>query len=149
MVQKWTCTTNGPIGDGSYYIRISGSGSPDDSAVRTWANGAGQHPENSVTDAGFLELVRLGVKPPGDTAVAHLLAAVDASLKVSACSGDLWKRYTCDGYAETTTGAPWTGTGIGGPGPCCPASGASTNSPPDTTRCHTWSPWRTPPTTAS
>ncbi|MFD0561289.1 glucodextranase DOMON-like domain-containing protein [Kitasatospora saccharophila] len=117
QVQEWTYTTNGPIGDGSYYLRISNSGNPDDGAARNWANGAGSHPENAVTDAGFLELVRLGVKPPTDPAVAHSLAAVDASLKVTTPSGDLWKRYTYDGYGESDTGAPWTGTGTGRPWP--------------------------------
>jgi len=75
------------------------------------------HPENSVVDAGFLELTRLGVKAPADTYVAHSLAAVDQSIKVSTPSGDMWHRYTFDGYGETATGAPWTGVGIGRPWP--------------------------------
>ncbi|HEY5834128.1 glucan 1,4-alpha-glucosidase [Streptomyces sp.] len=117
QVEKWTYTTTGPIGDGHYYIRISGSGDPDDGAVRNWANGVGEHPENAVTDAGFLELVRLGVKSPDDPAIARSLAAVDASLKVQTPSGEVWKRYTYDGYGETAAGAPWTGTGVGRPWP--------------------------------
>ncbi|MFG2196745.1 glucan 1,4-alpha-glucosidase [Streptomyces sp. NPDC048639] len=117
QVEKWTYTTNGPIGDGKYYLRISGSGDPNDGAVRNWANGAGPHPENALTDAGFLELVRLGVKSPHDPYVAHSLAAVDASLKVRTPSGELWRRYTYDGYGETADGAPWTGKGVGRPWP--------------------------------
>ncbi|MEU4745659.1 glucan 1,4-alpha-glucosidase, partial [Actinosynnema sp. NPDC023658] len=110
-------TTNGPLGDGRYYVRISGSGDPNDAATRNWANGAGVHPENALVDAGFLELVRLGVKPPGDEAVAQSLPEVDASIKVSTPGGDLWKRYTHDGYGETADGGPWTGVGIGRPWP--------------------------------
>ncbi len=116
-VEKWTYTTNGNLSDGKYYIRISGSGNPNDGAIRNWANGAGAHPENAITDAGFLELTRLGVKAPADSYVAHSLLAVDQSLKVSTPSGDLFKRYTFDGYGETADGAPWTGVGIGRPWP--------------------------------
>ena len=117
QIEKWTYTTTGSLSDGKYYIRISGSGNPDDGATRNWPNGAGVHPENSVVDAGFLELTRLGVKAPADTYVAHSLAAVDQSIKVSTPSGDMWHRYTFDGYGETATGAPWTGVGIGRPWP--------------------------------
>ncbi|HEU4329854.1 MAG TPA: glucan 1,4-alpha-glucosidase [Lapillicoccus sp.] len=116
-VEKWTYTTNGNLSDGKYYIRISGSGNPNDGAIRNWANGAGAHPENALTDAGFLELTRLGVKAPSDPYVAHSLIAVDQSLKVSTPSGDLFKRYTFDGYGETADGAPWTGVGVGRPWP--------------------------------
>ncbi|MFD1146464.1 glucan 1,4-alpha-glucosidase [Saccharothrix hoggarensis] len=117
QAERWMVTTTGPLGDGEYYLRISGSGDPDDGATRTWANGAGVHPENALVDAGFLELVRLGVKAPDDAAVAGSLPEVDASIKVSTPSGELWKRYTHDGYGETADGAPWTGVGIGRPWP--------------------------------
>ena len=117
QTEQWMVTTTGPLGDGEYYIRISGSGDPDDGATRNWANGAGVHPENALVDAGFLELVRLGVKAPDDPAVAGSLPEVDASIKVTTPSGDLWKRYTHDGYGETADGGPWTGTGIGRPWP--------------------------------
>lgn len=117
QIEKWTYTTTGNLSDGKYYIRISGSGNPDDGATRNWPNGAGVHPENSVVDAGFLELTRLGVKAPTDLYVAHSLIAVDRSIKVTTPSGDMWHRYTYDGYGETASGAPWTGVGIGRPWP--------------------------------
>ena len=116
-IEKWTYTTNGNLSDGQYYIRVSGSGNPNDGATRNWANGAGVHPENAITDAGFLELTRLGVKAPKDRYVEHSLLAVDQSLKVATPSGDMFKRYTFDGYGETADGAPWTGVGIGRPWP--------------------------------
>ncbi|SDO68012.1 glucan 1,4-alpha-glucosidase [Nakamurella panacisegetis] len=116
-IEKWTYTSNGNLSDGQYYIRISGSGNPDDGATRNWANGAGTHPENAVVDAGFLELTRLGVKAPTDSYVAHSLAAVDQSLMETTPAGAVWKRYTYDGYGETADGAPWTGVGIGRPWP--------------------------------
>ena len=116
-VENWTYTTNGNLSDGQYYIRISGSGNPNDGAIRNWPNGAGPHPENSVVDAGFLELTRLGVKAPSDGYVKHSLIAVDQSIGVNTPSGPMWKRYTFDGYGETEAGAPWTGAGIGRPWP--------------------------------
>src|SRR6266496_2761118 len=105
----------GNLSDGNYYIRIGGSGNPDDGASRNWPNGAGVHPENSVVDAGFLELTRLGVKPPADPYVAHSLPAVDQSIKVDTPNGIMWRRYTFDGYSEKADGSPWDGTGIGRP----------------------------------
>ncbi|MEW9555381.1 glucan 1,4-alpha-glucosidase [Nonomuraea sp. NPDC050783] len=117
QVQSWTYTTTGNLSDGKYYVRVNASGHPDDGATREYANGAGTHQENSVVDAGFLELVRLGVKPAGDPAIAHSLAAVDESISVRTPSGRMWKRYTFDGYGETADGAPWTGVGIGRPWP--------------------------------
>jgi len=46
QIEKWTYTTTGSLSDGKYYIRISGSGNPDDGATRNWPNGSGVHPEN-------------------------------------------------------------------------------------------------------
>ncbi|MEA3552678.1 glucan 1,4-alpha-glucosidase [Pseudarthrobacter sp. C1] len=111
--EKWMFTTNGPVGDGNYYLRISGSGDPNDGAVRDWGNGAGIHPENAVLDAGFLEFVRLGVKPPADAHVADSLAETDASISQDTPGGRMWHRYTYDGYGEKADGSPWDGTGIG------------------------------------
>jgi glucan 1,4-alpha-glucosidase len=116
-VEAWTYTTSGNLSDGSYYVRIDANGTPDDGAVRTYANGAGTHAENSVVDAGFLELTRLGVKAPNDPYVKHSLIAVDQSIKVETPSGAMWHRYTFDGYGEKADGSPWDGTGIGRPWP--------------------------------
>lgn len=117
QVEKWLYTTTGPLSDGRYYERINRSGNPDDGAWRDFGNGAGWHPENSVVDAGFLELTRLGVKAPDDKYVAHSLVAVDQSIKAETPSGPMWHRYTYDGYGEKADGSPWDGTGIGRPWP--------------------------------
>lgn len=111
--EKWTFTTNGPVGDGNYYLRISASGNPNDGAARDWGNGAGVHPENAVLDGGFLEFVRLGVKPPADSHVADSIAETDASISQDTPGGRMWHRYTYDGYGEKADGSPWDGTGIG------------------------------------
>ena len=71
------------------------------------ANGAGVHKENSVIDAGFLDLVRLGVKAPNDPYVADSIAETDASLAKDTPSGRVWYRYTFDGYGEQADGSAW------------------------------------------
>jgi glucan 1,4-alpha-glucosidase len=105
--EKWLFTKTGPLGDGQYYVRIDNNGDPDDGSLREYANGAGLHKENTVVDAGFLELVRLGVKAPDDRYIAESLPETDASLATDTPSGTVWRRYTFDGYGEKTTGAPW------------------------------------------
>lgn len=111
--EKWMFTTNGPVGDGKYYLRISATGNPNDGATRDWGNGAGVHPENAVLDGGFLEFVRLGIKAPADPFVADSLAETDASISQETPGGRMWHRYTYDGYGEKADGSPWDGTGIG------------------------------------
>ena len=89
------------------------------------------HLEKAVVDAGFLELVRLGVKAPDDPYVAGSLAETDASLATDTPSGRVWHRYTFDGYGERADGRPWDlrRRDRPGRGRCWPASAASTRSP--------------------
>ena len=113
QTEKWMYTTTGPVGDGRYYIRIEGDGDPNDGDTREYSDGAGVHPERNILDAGFLELVRLGVKAPDDRYIRGSLAETDASLAQDTPSGRMWHRYTHDGYGEKADGSPWDGTGIG------------------------------------
>ncbi len=106
--EKWMYTTTGPVGDGKYYVRIEGDGDPNDGDSREYSDGAGVHEERSVLDAGFLELVRLGVKAPNDPYVAGSLPETDRSLATDTPSGRMWHRYTYDGYGEQADGSPWT-----------------------------------------
>jgi glucan 1,4-alpha-glucosidase len=106
--EEWMFTTTGPYGDGRYYLRINADTDPNDDDARDWGNAAGVHLEKEVVDAGFLELVRLGVKAPADPFVRASLAETDASLATDTPSGRVWHRYTFDGYGEKDTGEPWT-----------------------------------------
>ena len=90
-----------------YYVRIDNNGDPNDGSEREYGNGAGVHKENSVLDAGFLDLVRLGVKAPNDPYVADSIAETDASLAKDTPSGRVWHRYTFDGYGEQADGSAW------------------------------------------
>ena len=96
------------MGDGKYYVRIEGDGDPDDGDSREYSDGAGVHEERAVLDAGFLELVRLGVKAPNDPYVVGSLPETDRSLATDTPSGRMWHRYTYDGYGEQADGSPWT-----------------------------------------
>ena len=66
-----------------------------------------------VVDAGFLELVRYGIRAPGDPLVEDSLRVVDASLRVQTPFGPCWHRYTRDGYGEPEDGGPFRRHGIG------------------------------------
>jgi glucoamylase len=66
-----------------------------------------------VVDAGFLELVRYGVRRPGDSLIEDSLKVVDAQLKVDTPVGPVWRRYNHDGYGEDDRGRPYHGSGVG------------------------------------
>jgi GH15 family glucan-1,4-alpha-glucosidase/glycosidase len=68
----------------------------------------------TVVDAGFLELVRLGVKAAHDRRITQSLAVVDQKIKVATPAGDAWYRYPNDTYGETRTGEDFDGrNGVG------------------------------------
>ena len=56
--------------------------------------------QRTVIDAGFLELVRLGLKSAGDPAVIASLPVVDATIKSTTSTGVGWHRYNGDGYGD-------------------------------------------------
>ncbi|HEX2773143.1 MAG TPA: glucan 1,4-alpha-glucosidase [Micromonosporaceae bacterium] len=112
-VAGWTFTTTGPIGDGRYFERIDDNGNPNDGHILDINNGGGSYDERSIVDAGFLDLVRLGVTPADDPHVAASLAEVDATIKVDTPNGPMWYRYNHDGYGEKADGNPYDGTGVG------------------------------------
>jgi glucoamylase len=109
-LEKWTYTTNGSFGDKNYYERIDHNGNPDDDFQREFHedNRTDRFWERDIVDAGFLELVRLGVKPPNDPKIDHSLRVIDAQLKVITPGGDMWHRYNHDSYGEhNDTGQGW------------------------------------------
>jgi glucoamylase len=70
-----------------------------------------------IVDAGFLELVRYGVRAAGDPLIADSLKVVDHVLKVDAPQGPCWRRYNHDGYGQRADGGPFLGFGQGRPWP--------------------------------
>jgi glucoamylase len=113
-----TYTTTGSIASGSYYVRITPNGNPNNGDTVSISNGGGTWDERSIVDQGFLELSRLGVKPASSAEITNSLAAVDATIKTTVPGyGTYWGRYNHDGYGETASGGDYTGAGIGHPWP--------------------------------
>jgi glucoamylase len=66
-----------------------------------------------IIDAGFLELVRYGVRKADDPLVVDSLKVVDAVLKCELPQGQGWLRYNNDGYGQRPDGGPFEGWGQG------------------------------------
>ena len=66
-----------------------------------------------IIDAGFLELVRYGVRAADDPLIGDSLRVVDAVLKRDLPQGSGWLRYNGDGYGQRADGGPYMGTGQG------------------------------------
>ena len=125
-VEAWTVTTQGTLVPGirRHYIRIL----PDDvdnpspaedpnSGILQIANLApgapNSFPAKAIVDAGFLELVRYGIRKPDDPVILNSLKVVDAVLKVDTPLGPAWHRYNHDGYGQREDGGSYTGWGQG------------------------------------
>lgn len=129
-VKSWTVTTTGPDAP-QYFIRLSKTGDPNAAITYSLGNGGPTLDQRTVIDAGFLELVRLGILPATDPDIQASVGVVDAHIAVTTPSGVGFYRYgdsaadgSADGYGDcyqpsqtscTTSGAPWppTGTGTG------------------------------------
>jgi len=70
-----------------------------------------------IIDAGFLELVRYGIRSPHDPLIVDSLKVVDAVLKRDTPNGPCWRRYNHDGYGQQPDGCPYEGWGQGGSWP--------------------------------
>jgi glucoamylase len=66
-----------------------------------------------IVDAGFLELVRYGVRRADDPLIVDSLEVADAVLKRDLPQGPGWLRYNGDGYGQRPDGGPYQGWGQG------------------------------------
>ncbi|MCI4335508.1 MAG: glycoside hydrolase family 15 protein, partial [Thermoplasmata archaeon] len=124
-IERWTVTESGELLEGvpRHFVRILPADPFDprapeelEGAVVHLANqppGSPPVPANRVVDAGFLELVRYGVRAPNDPLVMASLCVIDATLKVETPFGPVWRRYNGDGYGERSDGTPYAGWGKG------------------------------------
>jgi glucoamylase len=125
-IETWTVTTDGTLVPEirRHYIRIL----PDDvdnpdpaedpnSGILKIANLApgtqNSFPAKEIVDAGFLELVRYGIRKPNDPIILDSLKVIDAVLKVDTPVGPVWRRYNHDGYGQREDGGPYVGWGKG------------------------------------
>jgi glucoamylase len=130
-IKNWTVTTNGPFispAVPSYFIRIAKSADPNSGDQVNLGNGSITVDQRSLIDAGFLELVRLGVLPANDPTVQSSLTVVDDTIERQTPSGPGFYRYgtspteSVDGYGDcfqpsgsscSVIGAPWPPTDAG------------------------------------
>jgi glucoamylase len=130
-IETWTVTTNGPFISPtvpSYFIRIAKAADPNSPEQVDLGNGSITVDQRSLIDAGFLELVRLGVLPASDPVIKSSLTVVDDTIERQTPNGPGFYRYgttpteSVDGYGDcfqpsgsscTVTGAPWPPTDKG------------------------------------
>jgi glucoamylase len=110
-VDGWTLASSGPLSPDPYYLRLTVDGQPNAGTTYTIGDGGPTIDQRAVVDPSFLELVRLGVKPPDAPGVLSSLGVVDRELGVDTPNGRFWHRYSYDGYGETLAGAPFPGDG--------------------------------------
>lgn len=112
-LEEWTVTRTGPHSREPYFLRITQHGKPDAGEKIELNNGSGMFDEREVVDAGFLELVRLGIRPPDSPLFRTSLAVVDKVIGLKTPNGPAWYRYNHDGYGEKPDGRGWDLTGVG------------------------------------
>lgn len=124
-VERWTVTTQGTLvpGISRHYIRINpgdiGFCRDEDPNCGTLAlsnqppGARTEFPAREIVDAGFLELVRYGIRSADDPLVQDSLRVVDAVLKVDTPHGPCWRRYNHDGYGQRDDGGSYAGWGTG------------------------------------
>jgi glucoamylase len=129
-VEAWTVTNNGVLLPeiSRHYVRINPQDmsnpvpdeNPDHGNVPIRNRPPGARWEFSaaeIVDAGFLELVRYGIRRPGDPLIKDSLRVVDATLMTEFPAGPCWRRYNHDGYGQRDNGGPFLGWGVGRPWP--------------------------------
>ncbi len=125
-LEEWTVTEDGvldpevkrhyirinpPLRGERYYQQDLGEG-----MIRLANRGPGERYEfeaREIVDAGFLELVRYGVRSAHDPLIVDSLKVIDRTLKVDAPEGPCWRRYNHDGYGQRHDGGPFLGWGQG------------------------------------
>lgn len=125
-VERWTVTNNGSLLPEvkRHYVRLTpaqpGKPPPEDGVADRVLQLKNQppgsptdFPAKDIVDAGFLELVRYGIRGADDPTVVDSLKVVDAFLKVETESGTIWRRYNNDGYGQGVNGEPYNGFGKG------------------------------------
>lgn len=125
-IEAWTVTTEGTLvaGTSRHFIRINpvevGDPHADEDpnrgglTIRNRPPGSqSEFPAKEIVDAGFLELVRYGIRKADDPLIVDSLKVIDAVLKVDTPFGVCWHRYNHDGYGQREDGSPYQETGKG------------------------------------
>ena len=128
-VERWTVTTQGTLLPGTprHYIRINPGNikecadeDPNCGMLHLANQSPGARttfPANEIVDAGFLELVRYGIRSADDPIIQDSIRVVDAVLKVETPFGPAWRRYNHDGFGQREDGSSYAFWGKGRPWP--------------------------------
>ncbi|MGB6696041.1 MAG: glycoside hydrolase family 15 protein, partial [Terracidiphilus sp.] len=125
-LEDWTVTNNGVLHPDvkRHYMRIR----PPECAEAYAHEGCGKEllqlanrppgtryefEAREIIDAGFLELVRYGVRGANDPLIIDSLKVVDRVLKRELPQGPGWLRYNWDGYGQCEDGSAYEGWGQG------------------------------------
>jgi len=106
-LSQWTITTNGPLSKDPYFVRLTKDGNANAGTKYNLGNSSVTADQRAVTDAGFLELVRLGIYRADDPVIRNSIKVTDADIAYTTPTGQFWHRYTKDGYGEQADGSPW------------------------------------------
>ena len=124
-IERWTVTTQGTLVQAisRHYIRINpahiahcADEDPNCGTLILANQPPGdpfQFPAKEIVDAGFLELVRYGIRSADDPVIEDSLRVVDAVLKVETPFGPCWRRYNHDGYGQRADGGAFKYWGTG------------------------------------
>jgi glucoamylase len=125
-VESWTVTTQGSLvpGISRHYIRILPESvdnphpeeDPNQGVLtipNRPPNAQYKFPAKDIVDAGFLELVRYGIRKADDPLMIDSLRVVDTVLKVDTPFGPCWHRYNNDGFGQREDGGPFVNWGKG------------------------------------
>ncbi len=106
-IEQRLATINGQYGNGNYFLRINQNEDPNDGAPLEINSNGGVYDERAIVDAGFLELVRLGIRSPKHRLIRISLNVIDGLIKTETPSGSAWYRYNHDAYGERSDGGPY------------------------------------------
>ncbi|WP_432477682.1 glycoside hydrolase family 15 protein [Nocardioides sp. GXQ0305] len=107
-VEGWTVTTNGPLSEDPYFLRLTKNGRPDTASPYPMGDGGPESiDQREVVDPSFLDLVRYGITAPDDPEVVSTLPVIDDELGFTTPNGQFWRRFSHDGYGETRDGGQW------------------------------------------
>ena len=125
-IEDWTVTNNGVLHPAikRHFVRIKppecGAAYAHESCGKETIHLNNRPPgtrtefeAREIIDAGFLELVRYGVRRADDPLIKDSLVVVDAVLKRDLPQGPGWLRYNWDGYGQRADGGPYEGWGQG------------------------------------
>jgi glucoamylase len=104
----WTFTTGGFWGGHQYYERIEKTSNPNDSDQICFDEGCFY--AHDVVDFGFLDIVRLGLRTPGDSSIAMSVSPTasasdsNSTVQLTMPNSDIYfHRYEHDNYGESNT----------------------------------------------